>query len=120
MFAIPHTNGFRNETFRRSHWGDHSGDFGTSTVLEYERMADEFLSSPRGHLVLFECSRRRNRALVRYEPATEAFGILGRDGTIQTFFKPVPCAMLPATLVGIKKCHSFATNLEYAQDSCLR
>ena len=120
MFAIPRTNGFRNDTFRRSHWGDHSSDFGATTVLEYERMADRFLSMSRDSQMLFECSRLRNRARVRYDQTTDTFGILDRDGTIQTFFKPVPCAMLSASLVGIKKCHSFATNLEYAQDSCLR
>jgi hypothetical protein len=89
-------------------------------MLEYERTADEFLSMPRQRVRLFECSRTRNRALVRYDLATNVFGILGKDGTIQTFFKPVPCITLPAPVRGIKKCHSFSTNREYAEDACLR
>ena len=120
IFAIPHTNGFRDTGLRFQHWSDHSSDFGGLTVLEYERMADEFLSMPRLRARLFECSRPRNQALVRYDLTTDSFGILSRDGTIQTFFKPVPCAMLPAALRGIKKCHGFSTNLEYAEDACSR
>ena len=95
----------------------HGSDFGARNLLEYERLADEFLSAPSDVGKLFECSRRRNKALVRYEPRTEYFGIL-KDGIIQTFFIPTPCAALPASLVGVKKCHPFPTNAEYAQDAC--
>jgi len=119
IFAIPRTCGFRDRGLRLQHWGDHGGDFGASSMLEYERLADAFLSEPMlPHF--FACSRTRNRALVRYDIAANTFGILGRDGTIQTCFKPVPCATLPPALRGIKKCHNFPTNLEYAQDACLR
>jgi len=87
--------------------------------VEYEQIADTFLAQSRlPHF--FECSRRRNRAFIRYDAVKDTFGILARDGTIQTCFKPVPCATLPPALAGIKKCHGFATNLEYAQDACLR
>ena len=87
--------------------------------MEYERIADAFLSQTKlPHF--FECSRTRNRALVRYDTARDTFGILARDGTIQTCFKPVPCAVVPASLRGIQKCHTFATNQEYAEDACSR
>jgi hypothetical protein len=120
VFAIPHTCGFLDHKLRLQHWGKHGSDFGAPSVVEYERIADAFLSQAKlPHF--FECSRTRNRALVRYDTARDTFGVLARDGTIQTCFKPIPCAVVPAAMRRTtRKCHPFATNLEYAEDACLR
>jgi filamentous hemagglutinin len=44
---------------------------------------------------------RANGDIVRYNPATEEFGIVKSDGTIRTYYKPDPAN------------HGFPTNLDY-------
>lgn len=62
-------------------------------------MADAFLNGPRGAGVLEKL--RANRDMVRYNPATEAFGVARPNGTIRTCYKPNPAI------------HGYSTNLDY-------
>ena len=68
-----------------------------------------------------ECSRKHGDA-VRFNKATEVFGVLGVGGFIRTFFLPIPCATLPqherSGAKALTKCHSFATNALYYQAAC--
>lgn len=116
------TKGFRNQGQLNRHYQEHGGDFGASNPTDYESMADAFLggSKPSGTK---ECTRMGGDIL-RYDPLTEAFGILGADGVIRSFYKPVPCVTLPASVrYAVRmagRCHGEASNLVYFQQECQR
>ena len=44
------------------------------------------------------------------------------NGTIKTYFKPVPCSSLPAAQAAVSilagKCHSKVSNLDYFRREC--
>ncbi|HTC93412.1 MAG TPA: RHS repeat-associated core domain-containing protein [Terriglobales bacterium] len=91
---------FANGALLESHFADHGTDFGAKTKAEYEQQASKFLNGPRGSGVL-EKIRPSNGDIVRYNPATEEFGVARADGTIRTYFKPDPAV------------HGLPTNLDY-------
>jgi pyocin large subunit-like protein len=91
---------FATQALRDSHFKDHGSDFGAKTPAEYEQQANSFLNGPKGQGVL-EKVRLGSGDTVRYNPATEEFGVVRADGTIRTYFRPDPAV------------HHFATNLDY-------
>ncbi len=52
-------------------------------------MADNFLTGRKPPGVL-QRVRSSNGDIIRFDPATGAYGTVSRDGTIRTFFKPGP------------------------------
>jgi hypothetical protein len=90
---------FATDAQLQSHFVDHGGDFGAKTPAEYQQQADTFLNGPRGSSVLEKI--RSNGDIVRYDPATEEFGVAQGNGTIRTYFKPDASV------------HGYATNLDY-------
>jgi len=81
------------------HFKRHGSDFGAKSPAEYEQQASAFLTGPLP-TGAFE-KTRPNGDLVRYNPATEEFGVLSKDGVIRTYFKPDPAI------------HGYPTNLDY-------
>lgn len=116
MFAIPLTKGFANNILRLSHYGDHANDFGATTDIQYEYMADVFLgrSTPIG---AYEC-KRVGGDLVRYDPMTNELGILSMTGFIHTYFKPKFCSDATPLEVERRKCHQQKTHLDYVKKLC--
>ena len=116
------TKGFLNARQRNRHFTEHGADFGASNATDYEALADVFLggSTPTG---VEECTRKQGDKL-RYDPKTEALGVIDAAGIIRTFYKPVPCVTLPANVRSAMKqagrCHSYANNLSYFQAECKR
>lgn len=114
------TRGFESIAQLHRHFSEHGGDFGASNANEYERMADEFLGGSKPEAV-HECARRGG-ARLRYDPITEAFGVLDSDDTIRTYFKPVPCSSVPgARREAVRRsgrCHRHANNLVYFRAEC--
>ena len=108
--------GFATDIERQEHFYDHGSDFGAADVTEYERMAVSFLGPDRPMGVL-QCSRRRGD-VVRFDPTSNTLGVMALDGTIRTYFKPVRCIDLAAALAAIKRCHDFATHMEYFRECC--
>jgi uncharacterized protein YjbJ (UPF0337 family) len=92
-------NGFANSILLEDHFLRHGSLVGASTLDEYEQLAIKFLSNDKTGSVLEYT--RKNGDLVRFDQATEEFGIVTSDGTIRTYYKPEPSA------------HSFPTNLDY-------
>ena len=90
---------FATDAQLQGHFGAHGGDFGAKTPAEYQQQADTFLNGPRGSGVLEKV--RPNGDIVRYNPATEEFGVSQGNGTIRTYFKPDPSV------------HGYDTNLDY-------
>lgn len=113
---MPSTQGFQDGISRREHFGWHSIDFGARNSLDYEYMADRFLSVPRS-ATMFECFRGRGDK-VRYDSRTNELGVLSKDGVIRTYYMPRFCAGAPAFLVLAKKCHNEPSHLDYARKLC--
>lgn len=86
--AVPFTNGFDPlvlaDKFQR-----HGADFKALTMTEYEQMADEFLGGPRAPTTR-ECIRRRGGDKLRFDIASDEFGILSPSGEIKNYYKPDP------------------------------
>jgi hypothetical protein len=114
------TNGFESLMQLKRHFSEHGADFGASNPNEYEKWADVFLGGSKPEHV-HECVRQGG-AKVRYDPNTEAFGVLDADRVCRTYYKPVPCSSLPGTIRASMKqsgrCHSFANNLVYFKVEC--
>ena len=107
---------FATSTKRDEHFFDHGSEFGAANEFEYETMAGTFLVQAKPIQVL-ECVRSRGDIL-RFDPITDQFGVLSGDGFIRTYFKPVPCAKLPAAMRTSRRCHSFSTNYDYFKNGC--
>ena len=87
-----YTRGFVSAQQRRLHFMRHGGDFPFASEQEYEDAADIFLGAPLDGGVL-ECvvpggNGHRTGRIVRFNPATDEFGMLSPDGLyILTFYK---------------------------------
>ena len=111
---MPNTRGFRPIELLQ-HFADHGSEFAATGPAEYERMADDFWANPRPPHVQ-ECRRARGD-MVRFDPMTDAYGVIDSANVIRTFFKPVPCASVAlaqrATMKRAGQCHAEVTNLVY-------
>ncbi|MGK9171323.1 hypothetical protein KXR53_33840 [Inquilinus limosus] len=80
------------------HFLKHGADFGAENALQYTKQAQEFLRNP-GQGVLSKV--RSNGDVVRFDPATQAFGVMDSASAPRTFYKPDPAR------------HGYPTNLDY-------
>lgn len=117
------TKGFLNTRQRNRKFSKHGTEFGASNAEDYERSADAFLGGvvPPG---VHECARKEGDRL-RYDPQTEAYGVIDIAGVIRTYYKPVPCLSIRdlLTRAAVRQagmCHGKATNLLYFQSECER
>ena len=90
---------FGNGDLLKSKFNKHGSDFGALTASEYENQAASFLSDPDNADVLQ--FTRKGGDIVRFNPSTDEFGVLGSDGTIHTYYRPNP------------QIHGKPTNLDY-------
>jgi pyocin large subunit-like protein len=113
---------FCNSRQLNRHFTEHGAEFGAATAQEYQLMADAFLLGPRSPSTL-QCIRTRGD-LIRFDPTTGAYGVLDSSNVVRTFFKPIPCVLLPpASRILAKqrgRCHNHANNLLYFQWNCQR
>ena len=79
---------FANQAKLEKHFGYHAADFGVRTSAEYEKMASKFLTSPQSKAILQKT--RPDGDFVRYNPATNEYGTMTKEGVIKTYFKPAP------------------------------
>jgi len=104
---MPFTKGFKNQHELEFHFRKHGAEFGAMDKDAYLAMAGRFLGGPRSAATL-ECVRPWSQDRVRYDTATEEFGVIGRDGTIKTYFRPDPAI------------HGRPSNLDYYRQECRR
>ena len=81
------TKGFKTAQQRKQHFADHGKQFAAASEMQYEAMADNFIGAPLGQYML-QSKRPYKNVLVRYNPKTNEFAMLGHDGYIKTYFKP--------------------------------
>jgi hypothetical protein len=102
------------------HFGKHGSEFGATSPQEYEQLADMFLVGALRANVQ-EC-RRTGGDVVRFDPASDEYGVIDRTGIVRTYFKPVPCSTLSASVrVAARqsgKCHGSADNVSYFYSEC--
>lgn len=103
---MPFTLGFKNALSLNEHFQKHHTDFGVATPSVYEALADRFLGGPKTNTTM-ECTRH-NLERLRYDTATEEFGILTPSNIIRTYFKPDPAK------------HRQPTNTDYFNQECLK
>lgn len=81
------TKGFKTPQQRKQHFADHGKQFSAADDAQYEAMADTFIGAPLAKFML-QSKRPYKNVLVRYNPMTNEFAMLGADGHIKTYFKP--------------------------------
>ncbi len=77
---------FANDAKLTDHFQKHGADFSSNSPAHYESQASAFLTGTRRTGVLEKV--RPNGDLVRYDPNTNEFGVISKDGTIRTYFMP--------------------------------
>jgi len=90
---------FADEAKLQDHFQRHGSDFGAKTSVVYQQKADKFLTGSKPIGVLEK--KRANGDKVRYNPFTDEFGVVSKNGVIRTYCKPDP------------NVHGYATNLDY-------
>jgi hypothetical protein len=90
---------FGSRLLRSEHFIKHGAEFASKSASQYERAASRFMSGrpARGTMEAV----RKNGDIIRYNPKTEEFAVMRKDGTIRTYFKPDP------------KIHGLKTNEDY-------
>jgi pyocin large subunit-like protein len=116
------TKGFVNRRQLNLHFQLHGADFGAENAGDYQVQADMFLSGTAPDHI-HQCFRQKGDT-IRYDPQTQAFGVLDGRGVIRTFFKPVPCATLHSDARVLAKqagrCHGHTNNFQYFRAECKR
>lgn len=64
------------------HFVRHGADFGAKTAAAYQRQASRFLTGSPGKSVLQKT--RANGDVVRYNPKTDQFGVIAKNGNLRT------------------------------------
>jgi predicted phage tail protein len=90
---------FADQSKLNEHFAKHSSDFGSKNALDYQTKASKFLTQSKSTEVLEKV--RANGDIVRFNPTTNEFGIISKNGNIRTYYKPNPSI------------HGESSNLEY-------
>ena len=102
---MPVVHGFLDEEAKQDHFDLHGDDFDAASSDEYEALAIAFLGSDMMEATMVECVRK-NGDRIRFDKASQAFGVCDKDGNLRTFFKPSPLV------------HGHRTNLQYFESEC--
>ncbi len=84
---MPFTSGFETPADLTDHFLKHRAEFSVSKEEDYEALADAFCGGPKNANTQ-ECRRRRDGAVLRYNPVTNEFGVLHTGNYVGTYFKP--------------------------------
>jgi filamentous hemagglutinin len=117
---VPVATAFFDYALLYEHFWDHGSDFGAKDEYDYQERAREFLNADLAvRTTVQECIRARNGDVIRFDRTTDEYGVIGYDGIIKTYYKPVPRhSAPPGTPPG--KTHGFLTNELYFRDTCTR
>jgi len=80
------STGFASPTKLAEHYQKHGREFGSVTIDQYLRMAQELRDRPADGSVLE--AARSDGVVTRFDRTSGAFLAFNRDRTIRTFFKP--------------------------------
>jgi pyocin large subunit-like protein len=98
---------FATPADRADHFQRHGSDFGAVNEMEYEAKAESFLKGPKNATTYEQI--RACGDVVRFDSASNEFGVVAANGDIRTYFIPIP---------GVT--HRYQSNLAYFQATCKR
>jgi pyocin large subunit-like protein len=78
--------GFHSRAQLEEHYHKHGAEFGSITIDQYLRLAQELRDAPPGGPILQ--AARADGVISRFDRRHGYFGAYNRDGTIRTFFIP--------------------------------
>jgi len=104
---VPFTRGFIDDVELEVHFSEHGARMGVATKEEYLLLADTFLGGPR-RPTTHQCIRPGKRDLIRYDEATQEYGVLSKNGGIRSYYLADP------------DIHDYDTNLDYFEWDCER
>jgi RHS repeat-associated protein len=99
LSLIQGTHGFSNSNNLSDHFKKHGAEFGYTNESEYLKGAQDFIETKGNEGVLSNV--RTNGDTIIYNPNTNEFAVVSKDGTISTYFRPDPTI------------HGYDTNLDY-------
>jgi hypothetical protein len=118
LLSLTYTSGF-DPAALLDHFQKHSGRMqNVATPSDYEARADALFVTPRPTDIL-ECTRL-DGDVVRFNPRTDEYGVVGPGLIIRTYYVPVPCRTLAPQNRLPGKCHHAPTNLAYFKRNCKR
>lgn len=79
------TQGFASPAHLTDHFTKHGALLGATTEMEYLDLADQFFGKNSADPHLHDCTRS-NGDKVRYNDATEEWGVIRSDGVIRTYY----------------------------------
>lgn len=88
--GTPSSPQFKSQSLLDSHYQDHvvkKGEFGNISKAEYLRKAQELIRAVPGGDILMKI-RARNGDKIFYKQSTNEIGVVTKDNTIRTYFKP--------------------------------
>ena len=117
---MPTATGFIDQASLTAHFREHGPDFSATDEADYLAKAKAFLERPLTAAgTVSEGVRAASGETVRFDSATDAFAVVQADGTIKTFFKPMPMRLAPPGTPR-RKMHRFPTNRDYFLDTCTK
>jgi len=118
---VPVATYFANTQERHFHFENHGDEFGLTDDGDYQAEARDFLNADRTiHTDIQECVRNKNGDVVRFNATTDQFAVMSVDGTIKSYYKPMPRRLAPSSYSPHKARHDYATNQLYFEDTCRR
>ena len=116
---MPLATRFFDYALLMEHHYEHGSDFACTDEYDYLGKACLFLNADlNANPNIQECTRL-NGDVVRFNASTDEYAVAGYDGTIKTYYKPVPAHLAPIGTPRGKK-HKFLTNQFYFQDNCTK
>ncbi len=103
----PFTLGFRTRYLLRRHFQLHGVEVSATDEHDYLMRADRFLGDVPGATVR-ECQRRSDNATLRWDYASQEFGVLDAQNYVLTYFVVDP------------QWHGFPSNRRYFEYECGR
>lgn len=82
---ISNTKGFGNKNLLADHFKRHGKEFNAKTEQEYVSTAKSFFEATGDNYLQYT---RKNGDIVKYNTSNNTFGVVSKDGTIRTLFKP--------------------------------
>jgi hypothetical protein len=98
------------------HFYEHGADLNAADEYAYQEMARHFLNDDPVANPDLQQNIRANGDIVRFCAVTDEYAVMSPDGTIKTYFKPIPAHLAPPG-TAMQKTHSYRTNQEYFERS---
>ena len=101
--------GFHDYGLLYGHFYEHGADFGAADEYVYQESARNFLNDDLVANPDLQENIRANGDIVRFCAVTDEYAVMSPDGTIKTYFKPVPAHLASPSTAMQKTIHTGQT-----------